>query len=133
MTERGGDPQIIGEIIWIIIWAVHEDFQGHVDPEELANKIWKGMEPRFRNVTKAAPKIMAWWEKVFIILCLHQDPHATMAMEESLEYAEKCADPRQRWLLDLGRLNNPGGYIASKVIRYARRNSIRLPRNPLST
>ena len=105
---------------------------------EFRNPWWDNLVERLQIVTGANNKLMEWWEKVIHILLGEKRPgvqDVRLGIDEfasALHYAEMCADPEQRERKGLGILKNPGGYIAGKVMKYARRERISLPENPLS-
>lgn len=71
-----------------------------------------------------------WWRTVIGRMV---DTDGLGTLEESISYAEDCANPGKRKTKDLGELKSPGGYIASKCKAWLARTGRTLPATPKGT
>lgn len=101
------------------------------DPEEAERRALNTLWLRIRDVTHDSKPYMAWWAAA--LPSIAENPGVHQALLDALDYASDCADEAVRASKGIGApLDNPGGYVSSKVLAAARAAKMRLPESPKS-
>lgn len=126
--KRGGAPTAVGALLRDAIPGRPEKALGGGPSEPAAAGLYeRQLFHRLRRITKDGPEWLDWWTRAIGLL----GPAGGLGELESLiGYAEDCASEAVREAKGLGPLKQPGGYLVSRILAWARRNGVALPDTP---
>lgn len=121
--KRGGAPTAVGALLRDAIPERPDPAPGGA----AAGLYERQLFARIRRITKDGPEWLDWWTCVIGKL----GPAGGLGELESLiGYAEDCGSEAVREAKGLGPLKQPGGYLVSRILAWARRNGVALPDTP---